>query len=153
MRARSAAAVSPVPGPHRHDQLKRALAARRRSITGSVKDRLSMVRAEHAGGQRGAVLDEGETSDVNVQQDIDLALVQLKIEMLDRIDETIARLDAGAYGRCAECGDEISAARLRALPFAARCLECQGAREAAAQQERASQRRVLPFGDAALREP
>jgi RNA polymerase-binding transcription factor DksA len=37
---------------------------------------------------------------------------------------------------CFECGEEISGARLRALPFAVRCKDCEEAREIAAQRER-----------------
>jgi RNA polymerase-binding transcription factor DksA len=36
-------------------------------------------------------------------------------------------LKQGAYGRCADCGERIAAARLRVLPFAERCRECQSA--------------------------
>ena len=51
-------------------------------------------------------------------------------------------IDEGTYGRCVECGDEIGAARLRALPFAVRCKECEEIRELADQRERgAAQRR------------
>jgi DnaK suppressor protein len=40
------------------------------------------------------------------------------------------------YGDCFECGDEIAEARLRALPFAVRCRECEQSREAADEHER-----------------
>ena len=39
-------------------------------------------------------------------------------------------------GNCFECGDEIAEARLRALPFAVRCKDCEEARETAEQRER-----------------
>jgi len=39
-------------------------------------------------------------------------------------EEAIARLHAGTYGRCANCGSEIAAARLTARPVAALCIEC-----------------------------
>jgi RNA polymerase-binding transcription factor DksA len=48
---------------------------------------------------------------------------------LTRIDEALVRLDAGEYGACVECGDEISEPRLRALPFAVRCRSCEETRE------------------------
>ena len=47
-----------------------------------------------------------------------------------------ARLEEGTYGDCFECGDEISEPRLRALPFAVRCKDCEEARETAEQRER-----------------
>ena len=43
---------------------------------------------------------------------------------LAETEEAIARLDAGTYGRCVNCGREIAAARLTARPVAALCIEC-----------------------------
>lgn len=40
------------------------------------------------------------------------------------IRAAIWRLDAGTYGRCARCGQEIAAARLAALPSATTCVAC-----------------------------
>jgi len=42
----------------------------------------------------------------------------------------LARIEAGEYGECASCGEEIPAARLEVSPEAALCVECQGRREA-----------------------
>jgi DnaK suppressor protein len=81
-------------------------------------------------------MDQGETSEVDIQEDIELALIQMKAETLNKINEALARLEDGRYGMCFECGDEIAEARLRALPFAVRCKDCEEAREIAAQRER-----------------
>ena len=40
------------------------------------------------------------------------------------IDHALVRLDAGTYGRCVVCGNEIPAERLVAVPWAARCVPC-----------------------------
>lgn len=48
-----------------------------------------------------------------------------------RIDAALARLEAGTFGTCADCGEEIEPRRLRALPHAVRCQGCEEAREAA----------------------
>lgn len=40
------------------------------------------------------------------------------------IDDALARLDLGTYGRCIDCGEEIPAARLDARPTAVRCVAC-----------------------------
>jgi DnaK suppressor protein len=65
----------------------------------------------------------------------------MKAETLQKINEALARLEDGKYGFCFECGDEIAEQRLRALPFAVRCKDCEEAREVAEQRERSSQRR------------
>lgn len=74
--------------------------------------------------------DNLEDSDAMVQGDIAISLLQMRAEMLTRIEHAIVRLDAGRYGTCIECEEEIAEARLRALPFAVRCQSCEGAREA-----------------------
>lgn len=48
---------------------------------------------------------------------------------LQKIDHALAEMDAGRYGACEDCGEEINAKRLKALPFATRCLGCQASTE------------------------
>ena len=42
----------------------------------------------------------------------------------DELDAALARLDAGTYGRCAECGEPIAPERLAVLPAATVCIRC-----------------------------
>ena len=60
----------------------------------------------------------------------------MKAETLNKINDALARLEEGDYGNCFECGEEIAEKRLRALPFAVRCKDCEEAREVAAKRER-----------------
>jgi RNA polymerase-binding transcription factor DksA len=48
------------------------------------------------------------------------------------IQAALRRLDDGTYGRCVDCGRELSDERLDARPEAARCIDCQAKAEAAA---------------------
>ena len=43
---------------------------------------------------------------------------------LQQVDEALARMDAGTYGVCANCGRPIPVARLRVRPFAQYCVPC-----------------------------
>jgi DnaK suppressor protein len=45
------------------------------------------------------------------------------------ITAALARIEAGTYGECTDCGVTIPAARLKATPEAARCIHCQEAWE------------------------
>lgn len=63
-------------------------------------------------------------SEVFAQQR-DLALRDRADHQLALVDEALARLDAGTYGRCVRCANPIAADRLEALPWAARCIDCQ----------------------------
>lgn len=123
----------------RYHELRSMLEARRRELVSSVQGKMRDVRAE--GGKDRDVLDQGESSEVDIQEDIEFALIQMKSETLNKIDAAIRRLEEGTYGDCFECGDEISEARLRALPFAVRCKDCEEARENAEQRERMLARR------------
>src|SRR5574340_221144 len=71
------------------------------------------------------VRDAEEQSVDDFVQEVDLALMQMKSETLKKIEQALQRLEQGGYGRCQECDGEISPARLRALPFAALCRDCQ----------------------------
>jgi DnaK suppressor protein len=116
------------------------LEERRRDILSEVQGRIRGVRAEGADKPHD-VLDPGETSEVDIQEDIEFALIQMKAETLNKINEALSRLEEGTYGYCFECGDEIAEQRLRALPFAVRCKDCEEARENAQKRERSAQRR------------
>ncbi len=129
----------------RYVELKRILEERRREILSQVQEKMRDVRAEGALGESQGVLDSAETSEADIQDDIEFALIQMKSETLHKIEEALARLDEGTYGYCFECGDEVSERRLRALPFAVRCKDCEEAREVAAQRERQHQRRSGGF--------
>lgn len=129
----------------RYVELKRILEERRREILSQVQEKMRDVRAEGALGEGQGVLDAAESSEADIQDDIEFALIQMKSETLHKIEEALARLDEGTYGYCFECGDEVSERRLRALPFAVRCKDCEEAREVAAQRERHNQRRSGGF--------
>ena len=107
---------------------------RRRELMKDVQGKIRDVRSSE--GKDREVLDQGESSEVDIQEDIEFALIQMKSETLNKIDAALRRLEEDTYGNCFECGDEISEARLRALPFAVRCKDCEQARETAEQRER-----------------
>jgi DnaK suppressor protein len=120
---------------NRYSELKKMLEDRRRELMNDVQGRIRDVRTDSSKDRE--VLDQGESSEVDIQEDIEFALIQMKSETLNKVDAALRRLDEGTYGDCFECGDEISEARLRALPFAVRCKDCEEARETAEQRERA----------------
>ena len=125
----------------RYAELKRILDERRREILSEVHDKIRDVRTEAANSPSHGVFDAAETSESDIQDDIEFALIQMKAETLHKIEEALRRLDEGTFGYCFECGDEISERRLRALPFALRCKDCEEARELAQQRERMQNRR------------
>jgi DnaK suppressor protein len=124
-------------GRTRYNELKHMLEGRRREIQAEVQGKMRGVREEGAwGGKLNEVLDAVESSEADIQEDIEFALIQMKSETLNKINDALARLDQGDYGNCFDCGEEIAEKRLRALPFAVRCKDCEEARETAEQRDR-----------------
>jgi DnaK suppressor protein len=124
----------------RKNHLKSMLEDRRGILAKAVHVKIRDTRADNTRGRE--VLDSGETSEVDIQEGIEFALIQMKTETLLHIDAALRRLEEDTYGRCDECGSEIAEARLLALPFAMRCRDCEGVREAINERERSlAQRR------------
>jgi len=121
----------------RYTELKQMLEERRRELQAEVQGKMRGVREEGTwGGKLNEVLDTVESSEADIQEDIEFALIQMKSETLNKINDALVRLDHGSYGNCFDCGEEIGEKRLRALPFAVRCKDCEEARETAEQRER-----------------
>lgn len=122
-RARVAKTVAAPAG--RNDELRRMLIERRDELQQEVQSGIRVGRSGRT-KESGDIL---EDSDAATQGDIALSLLQMRAEMLTRIEQAIVRLDAGRYGTCFECDEPIAERRLRALPFAVRCQVCEGERE------------------------
>jgi DnaK suppressor protein len=121
----------------RYNELKQMLDERRKEIHAEVQGKMRGVREEGTwGGKLNEVLDAVESAEADIQEEIEFALVQMKSETLNKVNNALMRLEQGDYGYCFECGEEIAEKRLRALPFAVRCKDCEEAREVAEQRER-----------------
>jgi len=120
----------------RYSELKRILEERRREIMDQVQGKIRDVRSEGANNPNQGVLDAVESSEADIQDDIEFALIQMKSETLNKINDALTRLEQGDYGNCFDCGAEIAEKRLRALPFAVRCKDCEEAREVKLQRDR-----------------
>ena len=59
------------------------------------------------------------------EREKDLAIGESVQHMLHKVINALEKLDRGTYGRCDACARPIKKARLRALPFATLCVECQ----------------------------
>jgi len=121
----------------RYAELKQMLNGRRRELQAEVQGKMRVVREEGTwGGKLNEVLDAVESSEADIQEEIEFALIQMKSETLNKINDAVGRLEQGDYGYCFDCGEEIAEKRLRALPFAVRCKDCEEAREVAEQRQR-----------------
>ena len=58
-----------------------------------------------------------------LEREMDWTLEENAEHILSEIDDALARIDEGTYGRCAVCGEEIPAERLDAVPYATLCVK------------------------------
>ena len=58
------------------------------------------------------------------EEEMTLGLLENQEQTLEQIRAALARLDAGTYGRCEECGREIGRERLNTIPYTPHCIDC-----------------------------
>ena len=67
--------------------------------------------------------DENETADVMESLDENKAILdQLEIQLL-QVESALGKIEAGTYGKCNVCGEEIPEARLEANPASLTCIK------------------------------
>jgi RNA polymerase-binding transcription factor len=59
------------------------------------------------------------------EQETMLTLQQTAERQLALVNTSLTRIDEGTYGTCANCGKQITPARLEARPWAILCIDCQ----------------------------
>jgi DnaK suppressor protein len=67
----------------------------------------------------------GDWIEADLLNDTDIALLSHELVRLRDIDAALARLKAGNFGVCIDCGEAIPEGRLSALPTAQSCVRCQ----------------------------
>jgi DnaK suppressor protein len=59
------------------------------------------------------------------EQAKELSLLQNSERVLAQVEAALVRFEQGIYGICEHCGEQIDPARLKALPYASLCMDCQ----------------------------
>jgi RNA polymerase-binding protein DksA len=77
----------------------------------------------------GQVNDLGDESVADMLADIGAAQVDHQVSEVRDIEAALARIKAGEYGVCVDCGEAVAVKRLQAWPSAKRCIQCQEQRE------------------------
>ncbi len=107
--------------PISYDRLKQALLAEQTALTKELAELESTIKEEGVGYSTHPA-DEGTTA---FDQARDLAVQVSAEQTLKLVDDALLRFENGTYGLCLNCGQEIDAARLEAIPYAPLCLNCQ----------------------------
>lgn len=109
------------------EQLEGAMRVERKRILHTVQ---SLQESNHRSlgdetEENGLETHLGDTATVTYLRERDLSIEEHEEQILNEIDAALLRVKQGTYGRCAECGEQISVDRLEALPWAERCIDCQ----------------------------
>jgi DnaK suppressor protein len=114
--------------PKNADVVKEELHRRRRTILETSRRADAEIDSLRS-AERDPEFEEGAQSEHEQFTLSRLSEVQRR-EIL-QIDAALARVEAGEYGVCRDCGNDIDPRRLSALPYAVLCTDC------ASQHERA----------------
>ena len=68
---------------------------------------------------------EDSSAQVATERELEFAIGEREVDELVTLDAALARIEAGTYGECADCGVSIPAPRLQASPEGTRCIPCQ----------------------------
>lgn len=122
-----------------HSQLReiRLLLHRRKSLI-EEEIRKDFSRALEDSEEDTTVVDvgEGDESHVDVGKEMSFQVISRRSNELKKIREALLRIESGDYGVCEECGSQIRFERLKVMPFAQLCKECQENSENKARERR-----------------
>jgi RNA polymerase-binding protein DksA len=136
--AKGAAAVrehkkpEPVKAPPRKPQIDADLLKQmREALVHQRQQLLSVVRSTQAqmAEKTKDLPDVSDQASEGYGDELAVGLMAIEAAQLEDIEAAISRIDHGTYGLCVDCEKPIPRKRLEVLPFARRCLACEGQRE------------------------
>ncbi len=113
----------------RQARLKELLQERKRTLWNDLREDLFRSVGEALHTQYEIPQDVGDQGLVDLLEDTGLTVADIRRQELTMMDEAMGKVERGTYGICEECGEEISEERLKIVPFALYCVNCQKRRE------------------------
>ena len=111
------------------ERLSARIAERKRLLLDDVRRVLARTGAERYADLVGEAGDAGDEAAASLLRDVSEAEIVRDVGELRDIAAAEARMAAGRYGTCIDCGTAIAFRRLDAYPTAKRCITCQQRRE------------------------
>ena len=93
-----------IPVAPQRDAIRRLLMQRQRELSNEIQRTIRNVREEGA-ERHHRVTDLNETTEVDPEDDLAFALLQMKAQLLNRINEAVRHVDEGTYGYCVDCDE------------------------------------------------
>ena len=102
---------------NKHEDIAKALKSRLSELTSRVAEIDSEPRKPLSADS------EDRATDLENQDALERIEIS-QIREIQQIGEALKRISEGTYGVCSQCGGDIDAKRLKALPTATRCISC-----------------------------
>ncbi|HHW19771.1 MAG TPA: TraR/DksA C4-type zinc finger protein [Thermodesulfovibrio thiophilus] len=109
----------------RRTRLKKMLNKMKEQILQEAKEEMKKFQTGEKRQIAEAVMDDADLSAIDISEDISLKKLSTHRDILKKIEEALQKLEDNTYGICEMCGDEIPEERLKILPFAIYCRDCQ----------------------------
>jgi DnaK suppressor protein len=130
-------------GNERNISLKTMLLERRQTLTREIDELIARHRSDQLLQREQSVADTGDRSLQDSTGEQQISILEVRNRMRNQIDEALRRLEDGTYGTCEDCSRQINPERLKAMPFARRCVECQQKAEVIEQIEKGPDREKI----------
>lgn len=98
-------------------------------VSSNMRLRAGEVLDRSSADKRGVTTHMADVSSDNASHEIGLRQLSEDGDILQLIEDALERLSKGEYGRCQDCGEMISEARLKVRPYAVFCIKCKTKRE------------------------
>ncbi len=107
-----------------HALLEAELLLRQQQLGRRLAEHLGgLSRVEHA--HEVVQQDSDDAPQREGERELDIALSEIETHELAAVERALARMKSGGYGVCADCSSEIPFDRLKAEPWALRCVPCE----------------------------
>ena len=73
--------------------------------------------------------DPTDRASLESDRNFELRIRDRERRLIGKIREALDRIEAGDFGECEDCGDQIGDARLKARPVTTLCIECKTEQE------------------------
>ncbi|MEK7359541.1 MAG: TraR/DksA C4-type zinc finger protein [Planctomycetota bacterium] len=110
-------------------QFKKLLLTLRGKLVGKVDsmqgEALKKSRQDASGDLSNVPIHMADVGTDNYERDLMIELIENGEEGLRNIDTALEKMDDGSYGVCEICSKKINKDRLKAVPYAKLCIDCQ----------------------------
>ena len=98
-------------------------------VTSKMRQRADEVLDRSDAEKRGVTTHMADVSSDNASHELGLRQLSEDGDVLALVEDALERLAHGEYGKCQDCGEMISEARLKVRPYAVFCVKCKSKRE------------------------